>query len=62
MEELVLAVAILLPALSAVLCYVIRKAAVRNFIVVISTLVMFVVAGEFVQLLSQAGWKNTNQL
>lgn len=57
MEELVLAVAILLPALSAALCYVIRKAAVRNFIVVISTLVMFVVAGEFVQLLSQAGGK-----
>lgn len=57
MEELVLAVAILLPVLSAVLCYFIRKASVRNVIVVISTLLMFVVAGEFVYLLSQAGGK-----
>lgn len=57
MKELVLLVAILLPAFSAVLCYVIRKAAVRNFIVVISTLVMFVVAGEFINLLSGSGGK-----
>jgi ech hydrogenase subunit A len=56
-EKLMLAVAILLPMFSALLCFVIRKAAVRNFIVVISTLVMFVVAGEFVHLLSGAGGK-----
>lgn len=57
MKDLVLAVAILLPALSAVLCYVIRKAAVRNFIVVFSTLTMFAVAGEFVRLLSASEGK-----
>jgi len=58
-ERLLLAVAILLPAFSAILCYIIRKAAVRNVIVVVTTLVMFAVAGEFTNLLLQNGGKLT---
>lgn len=51
MEKVLLAIAILLPALSAALCYIIRQSAIRKFIVVVSTLVLFIVAGEFVNLL-----------
>lgn len=52
-----LAVAILLPAVSAVLCYVVKKAPVRNAIVVVSTLIMFGVAGEFINLLAGSNGK-----
>jgi len=54
---LLLAVAIFLPALSAVLCYVVRKAIFRNVIVVLSTLIMFAVAGEFISQMSGSGGK-----
>ncbi|MCX8129637.1 MAG: NADH-quinone oxidoreductase subunit L [Clostridia bacterium] len=56
-KELLLAVAILLPALSSILCYILRKAAVRNFIVVVTTLVLFAVAGGFVYLMAQSDGK-----
>jgi ech hydrogenase subunit A len=46
-----LALATLLPAISAALCYVVRSSAVRNAIVVINTLVLFYIAWEFVRLL-----------
>jgi len=54
-ELQLLAVAILLPAFSAILCYLIRKAAIRNIIVVATAFIMFAVAGKFVQLLFQNG-------
>lgn len=50
-ELYLLVIAILLPALSAVLCYTIKKAPVRNVVVVITALIMFAVAGEFLFLL-----------
>jgi ech hydrogenase subunit A len=57
-EKVLLAVAILLPALSAALCYIIRHSATRKFIVVVSTLVLFIVAGGFVnQLLGSPNGK-----
>ncbi|MDP4093516.1 MAG: proton-conducting transporter membrane subunit [Bacillota bacterium] len=43
------AVAILLPALSAALCYLIRSTPTRKFIVLFTALVMFVVAGILTQ-------------
>jgi len=46
-----LALATLLPAFSAAICYVIRNSAVRNFVVVVNTLVLFYVAWEFTRLL-----------
>lgn len=46
-----LLVAVLLPAVSAILCYVIRNAAVRKFIVVLTALVLFGIAGGFIKLL-----------
>ena len=46
-----LALATLLPAFSAALCYVIRNSAVRNFVVVVNTLVLFYIAWEFTRLL-----------
>ncbi|MCR4436719.1 MAG: NADH-quinone oxidoreductase subunit L [Eubacteriales bacterium] len=52
-----LAVAILLPALSALLCYLIKKAPARNIIIVCSTLIMFAVAGVFTSLLFKSGGK-----
>ncbi len=51
MELYLLAVIILLPVLSAVLCYIIHKVPVRNVIIIITTLILFAVAGEFVKLL-----------
>jgi ech hydrogenase subunit A len=61
-EPKLLAVAILLPAISAVLCYLFRKASIRNVIVVVTALIMFVVAGEFVKLLFDNGGKITIEL
>lgn len=52
---LLLAVAILLPALSSVLCYIIRHNAIRKVIVVLSALVLFTTAGGFVKILMEAG-------
>lgn len=46
-----LALATLLPAFSAAICYVIKSRAVRNFVVVVNTLVLFYIAWEFVRLL-----------
>jgi ech hydrogenase subunit A len=54
---LLLALAILLPALSAVLCYVIRKSAIRNLIVIFTTLIMFGVAGSFISVMIHSGGK-----
>ena len=48
---ILLALATLLPALSAAICYVIRNSAVRNFVVVVNTLVLFYIAWEFTRLL-----------
>ncbi|MDP4180371.1 MAG: NADH-quinone oxidoreductase subunit L [Bacillota bacterium] len=62
MELKLLAVAILLPAVSAILCYIFRKAPVRNIIVVVTALIMFAVAGEFVKLLFDNGGKITIEL
>lgn len=56
-EYLLLTAAILLPAVSALLCYAIRQRAVRSTIVVLTSLVMFAVAGGFVNLILQAGGK-----
>jgi ech hydrogenase subunit A len=58
-EKVLLAIAILLPALSAILCYIIRKPAVRTVIVVLTTLIMFGVAGGFTNLLLENGGKLT---
>lgn len=54
-----LAVAILAPALCAILCYLVKKAPVRNAVVVLTALIMFIVAGEFVSLLMRSGGKIT---
>ncbi len=54
MELYLLVIAILLPALSAALCYTIRKAPIRNVIVIITTLIMFAVAGGFLTMLLQS--------
>lgn len=54
MEGYLLAMAVLLPAFSAALCYVLRNDKIRNAIVVLSTLVMFVVAGKFFMLLNSS--------
>ncbi|NLD45758.1 MAG: NADH-quinone oxidoreductase subunit L [Clostridiaceae bacterium] len=51
MEKYLLAAAILLPALSGVLCYIIRKSAVRKILVALTTLILFGVSGCFVNLL-----------
>ncbi|HEX3028210.1 MAG TPA: NADH-quinone oxidoreductase subunit L [Clostridia bacterium] len=59
MEKVFLAIAILLPAFSAILCYIIRKPAVRTVIVVLTTLIMFGVAGGFTNLLLDNGGKLT---
>jgi ech hydrogenase subunit A len=50
-----LALAVLLPVLSAILCYLIRKPVIRSFIVTLNALVMFGVAGKFIVLLMQSG-------
>ncbi|HEY9063145.1 MAG TPA: NADH-quinone oxidoreductase subunit L [Pseudobacteroides sp.] len=62
MELKLLAVAILLPAISAVLCYLFRKASIRNVIVVATALIMFFVAGAFVKILFDNGGKITIEL
>ncbi|KNY29684.1 NADH-quinone oxidoreductase subunit L [Pseudobacteroides cellulosolvens] len=62
MEPKLLAVAILLPAVSAVLCYLFRKAPIRNVIVVVTALIMFAVAGGFFKLLFDNGGKITIEL
>ncbi len=54
-EGFLLAVAILLPVVSGILCFAVKKAAFRNTIVVLSTLTMFAVAGEFVVKMSGTG-------
>jgi ech hydrogenase subunit A len=46
-----LALATLLPAFCAAICYVIKNRAVRNFVVVVNTLVLFFITWEFVRLL-----------
>ncbi|MCX7748916.1 MAG: NADH-quinone oxidoreductase subunit L [Clostridia bacterium] len=51
MEFYLLALAILLPVLSAVLCFVVPKPMFRNVVVVISTVVMIFVAGMFIKVL-----------
>ena len=56
-KYLLLALAILLPASSAVLCYLIRKSAVRNGIVVVTSLIMFAVAGSLGSLMINSGGK-----
>jgi ech hydrogenase subunit A len=48
---MLLALAVLLPAFSAAICYVIPNSAVRNSVVVVNTLVLFYVAWEFTRLL-----------
>jgi len=52
-----LALAILIPSLSAFLCYVFNKPWVRNVIVFVTALLMFAVAGGFVYQLLQSGGK-----
>lgn len=54
MEKYLLFAAILLPALSGVLCYVLRKSAIRKIIVVLTTTALFGVAGGFVSLLNKS--------
>jgi len=61
-ELQLLAVAILLPAVSAMLCYIFRKASIRNVIVVVTALIMFAVAGGFVKLLFDNGGRITIEL
>lgn len=51
MEWYLLLAAILLPALSAVLCFVLRNQKVRIAVVSVSTLILFAVAGGFIYLL-----------
>ncbi len=46
-KHLLLALAIILPAISSLLCLVIKKSIVRNVIVFVTTLVLFTVAGGF---------------
>ncbi len=52
-----LALAIFLPALSALLCYVIRQSMVRKLIVFVTAIIMFAVAGGFTYLVIQSGGK-----
>ncbi len=52
---LLLAIAILLPGLSAVLCYIMRRDILRKFIVAISALILFGVAIELTRLLIASG-------
>lgn len=52
---MLLALAIFIPALSAILCYVVKKPLVRNVIVFTTALIMFAVAGGFVYYLIQSG-------
>ncbi|MCX7922822.1 MAG: NADH-quinone oxidoreductase subunit L [Clostridia bacterium] len=59
MEPYLIIAAILVPSLSAALCYLIRKAAIRNFIVVLTSIAMFAVAGGLVKLLMESGGKLT---
>jgi len=54
-KYLLLIVAIFLPTLSAILCYTIRKSAIRNIIVVVTTILMFIFAGGLVKLFMEAG-------
>lgn len=54
-----LATAILLPAASSLLCYILRNKAARAFIVVCTSLVMFGVAGEFFNLMTASNGKLT---
>ena len=56
-KYLLLAAALFLPPVSAALCYIIRKSAARNFIVLLSTLLMFGVAGGFIDLMLKSGGK-----
>ncbi len=50
-----LALAILLPAASAILCYAVRKPAIRSVVVVATSLIMFAVAGGLANLLMKSG-------
>ncbi len=52
-----LALAIFLPALSALLCFVIRQSMVRKIIVFATAIIMFAVAGGFTYLVIQSGGK-----
>lgn len=52
---MLLAIAVLLPALSAVLCYYFKKAAIRNGVVIVSTIIMFAVAGSFIYAMIHSG-------
>ncbi|HYH01535.1 MAG TPA: NADH-quinone oxidoreductase subunit L [Bacillota bacterium] len=56
-KYMLLALATLLPALSAVLCYVVRNSVVRKVIVFLTTVAMFAVAGSFFHLVVQSGGK-----
>lgn len=51
MEIILILVAILLPVLSAILCYIITKPIIRNTIIVVSSAILIAVAGIFVRLL-----------
>lgn len=62
MELYLLAVAVLLPIFSAVLCYMIRRKTARNIIIVATALIMFAVAGRFVGLLLDNGGRISIQL
>lgn len=50
-----LALSTLLPAATAALCYIMRSSAVRTFLVVLSTVAMFFIAGDFFMVLVNAG-------
>lgn len=52
-----LVLAVLLPAFSAALCYVLRRPILRNAIVFLTTAAMFAVAGGLVYLVMQSGGK-----
>lgn len=56
-KNLLLALAVFLPALSALLCYAIKKSMVRNVIVYATAIIMFAVAGGFVYYVIQSGGK-----
>ena len=56
-KYILLALATLLPALSAVLCYVVRKSVIRKAIVFLTAVAMFAVAGSFFYLVVQSGGK-----
>ncbi|MDF2523684.1 MAG: NADH/Ubiquinone/plastoquinone [Clostridiales bacterium] len=55
LKYILLMIAILLPALSSVLCYIFRKESIRKFIVIFSALILFITAGGFVKILMEAG-------